>query len=140
MAEHERARTELKTNVGDVGRGIWLAAAIPPVLWGTVGAVGWWVTAHACPAAERPWSLAAARIFVGVGALVALAATVASLLAARRAWTTLEAAPEHLRERAQPERRRFVAALGLVTCAALILGVVMTGLPSLFLHTCGEMR
>lgn len=137
MAEHVRSNAGGKT---DVGRGIWLAAAIPPVLWGLLAAAGWWVAAHACPAGARPWSLATARIVVGVGAVVALAATVASLLTARRAWTALESAPEDLRERALPERRRFIAALGLVTCAALIVGLVMTGLPALFLHTCGEMR
>ncbi len=113
---------------------IWLAAAVPPLAWMAQGAFGWLIGSHACPPSEEPLSFGTARILVGVSALGALILSIAGIVAAYRGWRDLPSRTE------KEERARYVAMLGLVACVTLTLGLIFNGLPSLFLHQCGEAR
>lgn len=121
-------------------RRIWSAAAVAVAAWAMQLMLGWYVAAHACPTATEPLRLATARVVVGVIGVVALAAAIAGLIAAGRLLGNLRAAENGEPVPASPERVRFVAMLGFLVCLTLGVGILMGGLPALFVRTCGEMR
>jgi hypothetical protein len=122
-------------------RKLWLAAAAPPVAWMAQGAIGWFLTAEACPPSLGPLSFGGARTAVAIITAVALAISIAGFVAARRQWRALTTPAGESREATTTsERVRFVAMLGLLVCVTLTLGLCMAGLPSLVLQRCGETR
>jgi hypothetical protein len=114
-------------------RKLWFAVLVPPAVWAMHGLLGWFISSHACPGTSQPWSYSAARWSVALITLVALAVTVAALVVAVR-WVR---EPERSKD---PERVRYLSMTGLVVGAALTLGLIYAGLPSLLIHGCGEMR
>jgi hypothetical protein len=121
-------------------RQIWRAVAAAIILWALQEMFGWYVAAHACPTATGPLKLATARVLIEVVTLLALAAAVTGLVTAGRLWRRVRAADSGGPVPPSPERARFMAMLGLLTCVTIALGIVMAGLPALFVRTCGEMR
>jgi hypothetical protein len=111
---------------------LWAAVLLPPVFWALQLSFGWFVEAHACPGASRPWSLAAARWAVGAATVAALAVTIWGLGVAVRHWKG--------RGAEDVERARHLSMAGLVVGVSLTLGVLLAGLPSLILRGCGEVR
>jgi hypothetical protein len=120
---------------------IWWAAAVPPVLWMAQGAIGWFIAAHACPSSSEPMSLGTARLAIGAITLAALGISIVGLVRARQTRRSLSDDEGHPAVvSAAAERRRFVATVGLVVCITLTLGLLLAGLPALFVHGCGEIR
>ena len=111
-----------------------LALAVPPVAWAAQGLFGWFVAGHVCRgagAAAPCFGPGAARLLVAAATLLALGATVATLVAARGRYRADGAAA------VADERRRFVAFAALVTATALGVGLLWAGLPVLLLPFCG---
>jgi hypothetical protein len=122
-------------------RSAWLWLASAPLCWMAQGALGWFVTGRACPAAAPPLSLGAARALVIAITIAALIGSVGALVAASRARHAAR-----MTEGARPapsattERSRFVALAGLVVGVTLTLGLVLAALPAFVFHACGESR
>jgi hypothetical protein len=122
-------------------RSAWLWLALAPLCWMAQGAIAWYLTGRACPAAAPPLSLGAARWLVIVVTVAALVGSVGALIAAGRARQQAEVtegargAPS-----AMTERSRFVALAGLVVGITLTLGLIFAALPALVFHACGEAR
>jgi hypothetical protein len=119
---------------------IWRAVAAAIVLWALQEVFGWYIAAHTCPAPTGPLTFVKARVVIEVVTLLALGAAVIGMVTAGRLWCRMRAADHGGPIPASPERARFVAMLGLLTCITIALGIAMAGLPPLFVRTCGEMR
>lgn len=111
----------------------WLVLAMPPAAWAAQGLLGWFIAASAC-APEPGLSMGAARLLVGMVSLAALAATVAASAIAARQWRTATGRGVVL------ERERFVAVSTILVSTSLTLGVILAGLPVLFIQDCGFVR
>jgi heme A synthase len=110
-------------------RRLWLAATLPPLVWGAQGLFGWYVASHGCPGTSQPWSLTTARVAVVIFTLVALAVSVGAFLVAAR----------HYRDE-QPDKLHTLSMIGLLVGGVLTLALLFAGLPALMIAHCGEMR
>jgi hypothetical protein len=103
-------------------RRLWAAIAIPPVLWGAQGLLGWYLASRACPGI----SLITARWIVSSATAAAIAASVWGLRTASRKY--------------EEEKLHHLSMAGVIVGGALTLGLVFAGLPMLMLASCGVAR
>jgi len=121
---------------GKPARPPWVAALLPPAVWGLQGAVGWYLGGHGCAALQPGWSPRVIRIAAQLLTAVVAVAVGMMLLLAWRRRQAVEATPTS----AAGERTLFVATLATVAGITLLLGVVLAGLPSVMVQTCGQAR
>jgi len=118
-------------------RALWAAALVPPALWGAQGAIGWYLGGHGCPALEPGWSPRVIRAVLQLLTVVSAAAVAGLLLLARRRRRQTADTPARS---AAAEQTHFVATLAAVAGLTLLLGLVLAGLPSVVVQTCGQAR
>jgi|GEM_PF-6536359 len=118
-------------------RALWAAALLPPALWGAQGTIGWFMGGHGCPALEPGWSPRVIRVVLQVLTVVSAAVVAGLLLLARRRRNDAE---EVGTRSTAAEQTHFVATLAAVAGLTLLLGLVLAGLPSVVVHTCGQGR
>jgi hypothetical protein len=108
---------------------LWLVLAVPPAAWAAHGLLGWYVAASAC--APNGLSMDTARWLIGLLTLAALAATAfAFVIAARRLRAPADPG-------ISPGQDQFAAYSLLLVSVPLALGVLLGGLPALFIRQCG---
>jgi len=127
-----------------VGHGPWVLAALTALVWMAQGASSWYVVGHACPSAERQWSLDVARGLVVALTVAALAISIGAMVRAVRTLLATEPIPEGRQHptlaETLTEQKRFTAMLALLAGATLTLGLLLAGLSALVIHVCGETR
>lgn len=138
MSEHdEKVRAR-------VGHGPWILAALTALVWMAQGSASWYVVGHACPSAERQWSLGVARGVVVALTVAALAISIGAIVRAVRTLLSTEPLPEGGQHptlaETMTEQKRFTAMLALLAGAALTLGLLFAGLSALVIRVCGETR
>ena len=122
---------------GKPSRGLWAAVLLPPALWGVQGMLGWYIGGHGCPALEPGWSPRVIRVVVQFMTVASIAVVAAMLWLARRRRQEVDGEQA---QSAAAERARFVATLAIIAGITLLLGVVLAGLPSVVVQTCGQAR
>jgi len=126
------------------GHGPWVLAALTALVWMAQGTASWYVLGHACPPAERQWSLGVARGLVLALTVAALAISIGAIVRAVRTLLSTEPIPEGRQHptlsETLAEQKRFTAMLALLAGAALTLGLVFAGLSALVIRVCGETR
>jgi hypothetical protein len=111
----------------------WLVPTAPPAAWAFQGLLGWYLAGHVCcggTLAAGELTPMAARLYLALASLFALAVTLVACIAARRAW------------RARPASgcasgpRAFLAFAGLAWATAFGLGLLWASLPAVVLPLC----
>ncbi len=127
-----------------VGHGPWILAALTALVWMAQGSVSWYVVGHACPSAERQWSLGVARGIVLAMTAGALAIAVGAIVRSVRTLRATAPLPEGKQfptlAETMAEQKRFTAMLALLAGAALTIGIVFAGLSAIVIRVCGEVR
>jgi len=122
-------------------RALWAAVLVPPALWAAQGTLGWYVGGQSCAGLEPGWSPRLVRVVLQLMTVLAIGVVGALLVVARR--RRRDAAGAEIGAEtggAAAERARFVATLAIVAGVTLLLGVVLAGLPSVMVQTCGQAR